>query len=186
MKVPNEIPKRRRYWEPSVRLIESLRDYSDARRRGGLLGTLQSKASVLRHRFWSVVAGADIPLNTFAIGAGLVLPHPNGVVIHHEAKIGVNCRLFQQVTIGTGPKPGLPQIGDRVWVGAGAKILGGIVIGDDAIIGANAVVIADVPEGSVAAGIPAVVKPRARRQWDLAERTSQLPTAENGGRHTQK
>src|SRR5579862_5342296 len=163
MKTTNEISERRRYWEPSVRLIESLRDYSEARTRGGLLSTLHSKAAVLRHRFWSVVAGADIPLNAFSIGAGLELPHPNGVVIHHEAKIGANCRLFQQVTIGTGPKPGLPQIGARVWVGAGAKILGGVVIGDDAIIGANSVVITDVPENCVAVGIPAAVKPSARR-----------------------
>ena len=185
MKKANEISKRKRYWEPSVRLIESLRDYSDARSRGGLLSRLQCKAAVLRHRFWSIVAGADIPLNTFSIGAGLELPHPNGIVIHHEAKIGPNCRLFQQVTIGTGPTPGLPQIGARVWVGAGAKILGGVIIGDDAVIGANAVVITDVPEGSVAAGIPAVVKPSARRQWDLAER-KQLRTTDNNERPKQK
>src|SRR5579862_3856992 len=101
MKNPNEIPQRRRYWEPSLRLIESLRDYSDAHRRGGLLGKFRSKAAVLRHRFWSIVAGADIPLNTYSIGAGLELPHPNGVVIHPQATIGPNCRLFQQVTIGT-------------------------------------------------------------------------------------
>jgi serine O-acetyltransferase len=168
--MPNVVAKRKRYWEPSLRLIESLRDYTDARIRGGLFGTLQSKAAVLRHRFWSVVTGADIPLNTFAIGAGLVLPHPNGIVIHPEARIGPDCRLFQQVTIGTGPEPGLPQLGARVWVGAGAKILGGVVIGDDAIIGANAVVITNIPESAVAAGIPAVVKPGARRQWDKEER----------------
>lgn len=187
-KLPFEISKRSRYWEPSVRLIESLHAYCDARRRGGLLGTLQRKIAVLRHRFWSVVTGADIPLNTYAIGAGLELPHPIGVVIHHEAKIGPDCRLFQQVTIGTGPKPGLPRLGARVWVGAGAKILGGVVIGDDAIIGANAVVITDIPEGSVAVGIPAVVKPRARREWDLAEskRDTQLRNAQNSDRPAQK
>ena len=164
-----EAPCRRRYWEPPRKLIESLRDYANGRRRGGVIGKLKSKVAVLRHRFWSVVTGADIPLNTFALGPGLELPHPIGVVIHHKAQIGPDCRLFQQVTIGTGPKPGLPRLGARVWVGAGAKILGGIVIGDDAIIGANAVVITDIPAESVAVGIPAVVKPRASRHWDEAQ-----------------
>ena len=176
--------KRKRYWDPSLRLLNSLSAYSDARSRGGILGTLQSKVAVFRHRFWSVITGADIPLNAYALGAGLELPHPNGIVIHPDAKLGPDCRLFQQVTIGTGPKPGLPQLGARVWVGAGAKILGGVVIGDDAVVGANAVVITDVPEDCVAVGIPAVIKPRARRQWDQAEsrRSSQLrPTERRDG-----
>lgn len=170
--------RRHRYWEPSRRLLDSIRDYAKAREAGGAIGAVQSKAAVLRHRFWSIVTGAEIPLNIAKLGEGLELPHPNGVVIHHGVQVGPDCRLFQQVTIGTGPRPGLPRLGARVWVGAGAKILGGVCIGDDAIIGANAVVLADVPADSVAVGIPAVVKPRARRQWDLAEskRGSQLST----------
>ncbi len=54
---------------------------------------------MLRHRFWSVVTGADIPLGC-RIGGGLLLPHPNGVVIHPDAAIGPNCLIFQQVTLG--------------------------------------------------------------------------------------
>jgi serine O-acetyltransferase len=118
------------------------------------------KLAVLRHRFWSVVTGADIPLNAGGIGGGLLLPHPNGVVIHPEAHIGPNCLLFQQVTIGTGSTPGTPRIGGHVDVGAGAKILGGVVIGDHAVIGANAVVVTDVPAWSVAVGVPAVARRR--------------------------
>lgn len=163
---PRQAAGTERYWEPSRKLLECLRDYAKARNRGGLTGKLSSKVAVLRHRFWSAVTGADIPLNTYMIGEGLELPHPNGVVIHPRAEIGPSCRLFQQVTIGTGPRPGLPRLGARVWVGAGAKILGGIVIGDDCVIGANAVVVSDIPPKSVAAGIPAVVKPNARRHWD--------------------
>jgi serine O-acetyltransferase len=114
---------------------------------------------VLRHRFWAIVTGADVPLNS-EIEGGLMLPHPNGVVIHPEARVGPNCILFQQVTLGTGPKPGLPKLGGHVEVGPGAKILGGVLIGDHVLVGANAVVVSDVPEGSVVAGVPAVVKYR--------------------------
>jgi serine O-acetyltransferase len=88
----------------------------------------------------------------------LLIPHPNGVVVHPEAVIGPNCLLFQQVTIGTGPKPGVPRLGGNIDVGPGAKILGGVVIGDHAVIGANAVVLNDVPAGAVAVGVPAVTK----------------------------
>ena len=89
-----------------------------------------------------------------------MLPHPNGIVIHPEAVIGFNCLFFQQVTIGMGSKPGLPILGGDVEVGAGAKILGGIRIGDHVKIGANAVVLTDVPDGATAVGIPARIIPR--------------------------
>lgn len=112
-------------------------------------------ACVLRWRFWSIVAGAEVPLNA-SLGGGLILPHPQGVVIHPNAVVGVNCMVFQNVTIGTGgPKPGAPRIGGHVDIGAGAKILGGVVVGDHARIGANAVVIEDVPAGATAVGVPA-------------------------------
>jgi len=111
----------------------------------------------LQHRFWSAVSGADIPLNA-QVGGGLLLPHPNGIVIHPDAVLGPNCLIFQQVTIGAGgPKPGVPKLGGHVDVGAGAKLLGGITIGDHARIGANAVVLDDVPPGATAVGVPARV-----------------------------
>lgn len=147
-----------RFWQPSRKLLSALRAYQAARRRGGVIGVIRAKVAAVRHRFWSVIAGAEIPLNAEHIGGGLLLPHPNGVVIHPQARIGPNCLLFQQVTLGTGPKPGTPRLGGHVDVGAGAKILGGVVIGDHAVIGANAVVVSDVPAWSVAVGVPAVVK----------------------------
>jgi serine O-acetyltransferase len=144
-------------WHPSRQLIRALRDYQRERQQAGLLPQLRKRWAVLRHRFWSAVTGADIPLNC-NIEGGLLLPHPDGVVVHPDARIGPNCLLFQQVTVGTGPKPGLPRLGGHVDVGPGAKILGGVNIGDHAVIGANAVVLNDVPAGSVAVGVPAVVK----------------------------
>ena len=153
--------QRTRWWDPSRQLLGAIRDYSLVRRRAGLVATIQRKLAVVRHRFWSVVSGADIPLNTSGIGGGLLLPHPQGVVIHPDAEIGPNCLLLQQVTLGTGPKPGVPKLGGHVDVGAGAKLLGGVVIGEHATIGANAVVISDVPAHAVAVGVPAVIKRRA-------------------------
>ena len=111
--------------------------------------------AVLRHRLWGIVCGCDIPLNA-QLGGGLLLPHPNGIVIHPGAVVGPNCLIFQQVTLGTGgPMTGLPRIGGHVDIGAGAKLLGGIVIGDHARIGANAVVTRDVPPCAAVTGIPA-------------------------------
>lgn len=109
--------------------------------------------NMLWHRFWSVVTGAEIPLGS-RIEGGLLIPHPNGIVVHPDAAIGPNCLIFQQVTIGTG-KGGVPTIGGHVDIGAGARILGGVTIGEHARIGANAVVLSDVPAGAVAVGIPA-------------------------------
>jgi serine O-acetyltransferase len=163
-----------RWWDPSRRLLAAIRDYARARQQRGVLGRLAQRLAVLRHRFWSVVSGADIPVNTQRLGGGLLLPHPQGVVIHPEAEVGPNCLLLQQVTLGTGPRSGVPRLGGHVDVGAGAKILGGVSIGDHAVIGANAVVIADVPAFCVAVGIPAVVKRRGETRApapDEIERT---------------
>lgn len=85
----------------------------------------------------------------------MLIPHPNGIVIHPEARIGINGLIFQQVTIGTRDGGGVPIIEDHVDIGAGAKILGPVRIEAHARIGANAVVLTGVPRGAVAVGIPA-------------------------------
>ena len=99
------------------------------------------------------MTGADIPL-TCQIGGGLLIPHPNGIVIHPAAKIGVNCLIFHQVTLGSRNISGVPEIGGHVDIGAGAKILGSVKIGAHAKIGANAVVTTNVGENDVAVGFP--------------------------------
>jgi serine O-acetyltransferase len=134
-------------WSPSKKLLASIRDYQRAR------GGLGRRWAALRHRFWSVVTGADIPV-TCRIGGGLLIPHPNGIVILPDAEIGPNCLLFQQVTVGA-TEAGMPRLGGHVDVGAGARLIGPITIGDHARIGANAVVTKDVPAGATAIGIPA-------------------------------
>jgi serine O-acetyltransferase len=144
------------FWDPSRRLLKSIRDYQKARDSGRLWARLIMKFCVLRHRFWSVVTGAEIDLNC-RIGGGLLMPHPNGIVIHPDAVIGPNCLIFQQVTIGTTARGGCPVIGGHVDIGAGARLLGGVQIGDHAVIGANAVVLRDVPASGRAVGVPAVV-----------------------------
>ena len=136
-------------WSPGQPLLPPIRAYERCR-------WATRKVAVLRHRFWSIVCGADIPINC-RIGGGLLIPHPNGIVIHPDAVIGPNCLIFQQVTIGTRDGVGVPVIGGHVDVGAGARILGAIQIGDHAKIGANAVVVTDVPDQAVALGVPAKV-----------------------------
>lgn len=150
-----------RGWQPGRALLASIRAYQHHAGRRGPVAGVARRIAVLRHRFWSAVAGADIPLNS-RLGGGLLMPHPNGIVIHPDAAIGVNCLIHQQVTIGVSGNRGVPRIGGHVDIGAGAKILGGVVIGDHAKIGANAVVTRDVPAGATAVGIPArIVERRA-------------------------
>ncbi|BAF72499.1 serine acetyltransferase [Sulfurovum sp. NBC37-1] len=92
------------------------------------------------------------------IKEGLFLPHPNGIIIHHKAKIGKNCTILQQVTIGNNANKGLEDIasiGMNVSIGAGAKIIGACEIGNNIIIGANAVVVKNIHDNSVVGGVPA-------------------------------
>lgn len=94
------------------------------------------------------------------IGQRLVIEHSGAIVIHGRSEIGNDCIVRQGVTIGNkdlSDPLGAPIIGHRVNIGAGAKILGRVRIGDGAQIGANAVVLHDVPAGAVAVGVPARV-----------------------------
>ncbi len=141
-------------WAPDRALLASIRAYQHWAASRWPWAWLLRGLAVYRHRFWSVVTGADIPINCRLAG-GLKIPHPQGLVIHPEALVGPNCLLFQQVTLGAGSRPGLPVLAGNVDVGAGAKILGGVRIGAGARIGANAVVIDDVPAGATVGGVPA-------------------------------
>ena len=143
-------------WDPSRSLLASIRTYQSYSNSSFFLSKIAKKIAVFRHRFWSIVTGTDIPINT-NIEGGLLIPHPNGIVIHPDVRIGANCLIFQQVTIGSVNGSTPPMVGGHVDIGAGAKVLGDIQIGDHAKIGANAVVLIDVPAGKTAVGIPAKI-----------------------------
>lgn len=101
--------------------------------------------------------GIDIPYNT-KIGAGIFIGHFTGIFINREAVIGDNCNISQCVTIGSasrGKMKGFPVIGDNVYIGPSAKIIGAVKIGNHVAIGANCVVTKDLPDYAVAVGIPA-------------------------------
>jgi serine O-acetyltransferase len=90
------------------------------------------------------------------VGGGFYIAHPVGTVIH-ACRIGANCTIIASVTIGLRNEHEFPTIGDNVFIGAGARVLGGIQIGNGAKIGANAVVVEDIPAGATAVGVPAKV-----------------------------
>ena len=99
----------------------------------------------------------DIPF-TAKIGKNAYFPHRAiGVVIHENAVIGENARIQANVVIGGKGQSGVPTIGNNVQIGANAVIVGGVEIGDNAIVGAGTVVLKDVPAACVACGVPATV-----------------------------
>jgi len=103
-----------------------------------------------------VMTGIDLPCET-TVGRRLRIEHFGGIIVSGDSVIGNDVVIRNGVTIGlrrTGER-GAPVLGNRVDIGAGAKILGNIRIGDDAVIGANAVVLTDVPPGALAVGVPA-------------------------------
>ena len=137
-------------------LLKSTRDFERYSFKSDFLSVVLRKTARIRQRFWSVVTHSDIGLGA-SLGEGLNLPHPNGVIIHENTVIGRNTMIMQQVTIGITAKGGPPTIGSNVYIGAGAKVLGNVSIGDGAQIGANAVVLCDVPANSTAVGVPAKI-----------------------------
>jgi len=112
-------------------------------------------------RAWT---GVDIhPAAT--LGSGLFIDHAVGVVIGETAVVGDDVTIYQGVTLGgTSLEPGKrhPTVGDRVTIGAGAKVLGPVTVGSGSRIGANAVVVRDVPPDSVVVGVPGQVIARSR------------------------
>ena len=139
----------RRFWDPGRQLLKSIRSYQSCQAKNSLSARILSKWYVICHRFWSAITGADIPLNC-NLGGGLLIPHPNGIVIHPSAEIGPNCLIFQQVTI-----VGKVKIGGHVDIGAGAKLIKPVSVGNHARIGANAVVIQNVGANKTIATPPA-------------------------------
>jgi serine O-acetyltransferase len=100
--------------------------------------------------------GISIPFDT-EIGEGFYIGHFGGIVVNYRARIGRNCNISHGVTLGQtnrGSRAGAPLIGDGVYIGPGAKVIGAVTIGNNVAIGANCVVTDDIPDNSVVAGTP--------------------------------
>jgi serine O-acetyltransferase len=126
----------------------------------------------LRMPMWALYRLAKLPTNLFnvhlwagaggaRIAPGFCIIHPNNVYIGKGVEIGEDCLIFHDVTLGTGPNPGRPRIGNNVDIYVGARVLGGVVVGDNSMVGANCVVTKDVPPKSVVVVAPCRVIPRS-------------------------
>lgn len=112
-------------------------------------------------KFVQIITGIELPCEV-RIGRNFIIDHFGGIVISGYAVFGDNCRIRNGVVVGLKnvDDPVAPVIGNNVDIGSGAKVLGRIRIGNNVVIGANAVVLSDVPDNSIAVGVPAIVKPR--------------------------
>lgn len=115
--------------------------------------------------------------NRTRIGPGLHMPHPYGVILGPGVEIGQDCVLFHDVTLGYGPSPGLPRLGDNVVCFAGSRLLGGVTVGDKTEIGANCVVLRSVPAASVVAPAIAKVIPQSLFRRPAPAEAAQSETA---------
>jgi len=137
----------------------------------------------LAHLGIQLTTGSYLPREV-EIGESLHLVHHFDIRIHPEVKIGDRVGIMHEVTIATTMnRLGAPKIGNDVFIGAGAKIVGPITIGDKAVIAPNSLVMNNVPEGATAMGVPA----KARRlslelksEWDAAMRPKAVTTHEEG------
>lgn len=138
--------------------------YRLGRWRYGVRPVLFRKVLSFAYKFFykvvQILTGVEFPCEV-EIGRNFVIDHFGGIVISGYSKFGDNCRIRNGVVVGLArvDDPCAPVIGNNVDIGAGAKVLGRIRIGSNVVIGANAVVITDVPDNSIAVGVPAVVKP---------------------------
>lgn len=138
--------------------------YPLVRARSGAVRGIAHFLSVFAVKAIEVLSGISLCPES-EVGGGLYIGHFGHVLVNPRARIGRNCNLSPGVVIGSGgrgeeqgrPREGVPTLGDRVYVGPGAVIFGPVDVGDDAAIGANAVVTKSVPPRAVVAGVPATI-----------------------------
>lgn len=126
-----------------------------------LLRKMLSLLYKVLYKFVQIVTGIELPCEV-PIGSNFRIDHFGGIVISGYAEFGNNCRIRNGVVVGlkNPENPCAPKIGNDVDIGAGAKLLGPIVIGNNVSIGANAVVTRSIPDNSIAVGVPAIIKPK--------------------------
>ena len=127
---------------------------------------LRKLLSVIYHVLYKliqIITGIELPCEV-PIGRNFVIEHSGGIVVSGFASFGDDCRIRNGVVVGLSrvDEPCAPQFGNDVDIGTGAKVLGNIRIGNGVRIGANAVVIMDVPDDCLAVGVPATIKPRRK------------------------
>lgn len=151
------------FWGGRISLLLNyeLRYVLFIRKRAAVKNRWIKKLYHLRQMRWNARYGLDIQMDR--IGDGLYLGHAHNINVNPRAVIGKNCNLAKGVTIGQenrGKRMGAPILGDRVWVGTNAVIVGRIVIGEDVLIAPNSYVNCDVPAHSVVIGNPCTVLQR--------------------------
>lgn len=126
-----------------------------------LLRKMLSLLYKVLYKLVQIVTGIELPCEV-PIGSNFRIDHFGGIVISGYAEFGNNCRIRNGVVVGlkNPENPCAPKIGNDVDIGAGAKLLGPIVIGNNVSIGANAVVTRSIPDNSIAVGVPAIIKPK--------------------------
>lgn len=141
-------------WDITYWFLCCLRHYEFWSSQSGIIAKIMCLTWHVLYKHISEKCGFTIPINK--IGAGLCLPHYGTIVISENARIGDNCKIHAGVNIGaTSGKTEAKQIGNNVYIGPGAKIIGGGIIADNVVIGANAVVTGSILESGTYAGIPA-------------------------------
>jgi serine O-acetyltransferase len=136
---------------PGVHAVIVLRFGQWLLRRNALVRWPLAPLYVLLNVYVQIAWGIEIPRAT-RIGPGLYIGHFGGITVSSSAVIGRNCNLSQNITIGVsgeGEKRGAPRLGDNVYIAPGARLFGGITIGDNVKIGANAVVYKDIPDDAI-------------------------------------
>lgn len=145
------------------------------RLRPAALRWMTGKAYGFARVFSPIFTGVAID-RAMRVGKRFHIIHAGGIVIHPDVRFGDRCGIMHNVTVGTNmDRQGVPTIGDDVFIGAGAVVIGNIVVGDGAMIAANSLVFFDVPADALAMGVPATIYPnKSRLRRPPPERTNAL------------
>jgi serine O-acetyltransferase len=143
--------------EPALWAVAIYRFGQAAAARPGLMGKLQRRVHSVLHLLMRATVNIELPPGA-RFGPGLLIYHQGPIVVNAGARVGARCKLRQGVTIGVATTGGgAPVIGDDVFFGANAQVLGPVTIGDGVTIASGAVVVSDVPAGATVGGVPAKV-----------------------------